>query len=344
MVFDFVISETYWFKQKVNEIDFVFLWCDGSDHNFIKQKNSRMRDLDQSWTQDNTGEIRYQQYDELRFALRSVYAFAPWFRYIYIVTNKQRPGWLKDHRKIKIIDHSEIIPSEFLPTFSSVCIEMFLDRIPGLAENFIYANDDMLLNKKLEPNDFFDKQGKPIVWLNRVTKILPVISDVEHQLQDDHDRSWYQTIRRAWFLFAKKNNLLVPCDSPAHSMDAYNIRILRSIVSKYPELLKANCNSFRTGQEISRVLYSYEMAYIHNCQLLFNNKPNFLNRMLSHLFNIKSYVVVRSNVNKLKRDIRLMNPQTFCINNLTDESSMAAIDFLNKKFPNSAPWERDNIC
>lgn len=63
----------------MNEIDFVFLWCDGSDPNFIKQKNSRMRDLDQSWTQDNTGEIRYQQYDELRFALRSVDAFAPWF-------------------------------------------------------------------------------------------------------------------------------------------------------------------------------------------------------------------------------------------------------------------------
>lgn len=320
-------------------IDFVYLWCDGSDPNFIYEKNFRLKNLNLQPSSDNVDELRYFQFNELKYSLRSIHTYAPWFRYIFIVTNKQRPAWLKDHEKIKIIDHAEIIPPEIYPTYSSICIEMYLDKIPGLAENFIYTNDDVLINRKLEPQDFFSKNGKPIVWLHKVSAITPRLSHIEHQLQDNLDTSWNQTIQRAWILFCKKNNTLVPLDSPAHSMDAYNLSMFKSIKEKYPEILQLNSSPIRTGHGVSRILFSYEMAHLHKCELHFNPKSNFINRLLFRLLPSDTYAVVRSNPSKLERDIRIMNPKTFCINNLTIKDSAKAVSLLEKMYPKPAPWE-----
>ena len=62
---------------------------------------------------ENIGDIRYVQFDELKYALRSVNQFAPWFHHIFVVTNNQRPKWLIDHPKISIVDHKDIIPKDF---------------------------------------------------------------------------------------------------------------------------------------------------------------------------------------------------------------------------------------
>ena len=37
----------------------------------------------------------------------------------------------------------QFIPNNFLPTFNSCTIEMFIGNIKGLSEYFIYGNDDM---------------------------------------------------------------------------------------------------------------------------------------------------------------------------------------------------------
>lgn len=320
-------------------IDFVYLWCDGSDPKFINEKKARLKNQTLQPSSDNIDELRYTQFNELKYSLRSIHTYAPWYRYIFIVTNNQRPAWLKNHDKIKIIDHKDIIPQEVYPTYSSICIEMYLDKIPGLSENFVYANDDILLNRKIEPQDFFSPDGKPIVWLHKVSQTLPRLIDVEHQLQDIQDTGWNQTVRRAWVLFCKKNNTLVPLESPAHSMDAYNLSMFRSTIEKYPEILQLNSSPIRTGHEVSRILFSYEMVHVYKCELRFNPKSNFINRLLTHLFPLDTYAVVRSNPSKLERDLKIMKPKTFCINNLTEKDSAKAITFLEKKFPHAAPWE-----
>ena len=46
---------------------------------------------------------------------------------------------------------------------------MYLDRIPGLSEQFIYSNDDIFLNRPLEEKDFFTEDGAPIVWMSKKT-------------------------------------------------------------------------------------------------------------------------------------------------------------------------------
>ena len=91
-----------------------------------------------------------------KYSLRSVEMYAPWIRKIFIVTDNQVPKWLDtSNPKIRIVDHKEILPEVSLPCFNSRLIEHFLYKIPGLSEHFLYANDDMFINRPVTPATFF---------------------------------------------------------------------------------------------------------------------------------------------------------------------------------------------
>lgn len=85
----------------------------------------------------------------------------PWVQTIYIVTDAQSPPWLSEqnHPKIKIIDHTEIIDKQYLPTFNSHVIEANLHKIPNLSEHFIYFNDDVFVARPLKAEHFFRANG-----------------------------------------------------------------------------------------------------------------------------------------------------------------------------------------
>ena len=83
-----------------------------------------------------------------RWWFRAVEKFAPWVNKIHFVTYGHLPKWLNiDNPKLNIAKHSDFIPQKYLPTFSSFPIEVNLHRIKGLAERFVYFNDDMFLLK-----------------------------------------------------------------------------------------------------------------------------------------------------------------------------------------------------
>jgi len=100
---------------------------------------------------------RFQDNEELRFSLRSVWKYAPWVRNIYIVTNGQIPSWLNlQHPRIHIVPHTSIFSNlTHLPTFSSPAIEANFHRIPGLSEHFLYLNDDVMFGREIAPSDFY---------------------------------------------------------------------------------------------------------------------------------------------------------------------------------------------
>ena len=75
-------------------------------------------------------------------------------RRIHLVTAGQVPDWLDtDHPMVNLVDHAQILPAEGLPTFNSHAIETSLHRIDGLAEHFVYFNDDFLLGRPVRPGD-----------------------------------------------------------------------------------------------------------------------------------------------------------------------------------------------
>ena len=107
---------------------------------------------------------------ELRYSLRSLDKFAPWFRGdIIIVQGDDRPpSWLNlSHPRVRIVKHGSFFkdPSH-LPTFNSDAIQVNLHRMAELGERFIYMNDDFFLGAPVKPTDWF-RDGKPVMYFEK---------------------------------------------------------------------------------------------------------------------------------------------------------------------------------
>jgi hypothetical protein len=139
------------------DIDFVITWVDGNDPNWRAEKQRFQL------TQDSDDrDIRYRDWNTLRYWFRAVENYAPWVNRVHFVTWGHIPAWLNvNNPKLHIVRHSDYIPSEYLPTFNSHPIELNLHRIPGLTEQFVYFNDDTFLNAPVKPTDFF-RNGIPV--------------------------------------------------------------------------------------------------------------------------------------------------------------------------------------
>jgi len=139
-------------------IDFVIAWVDGADPAW---RDERARWLakevrDPHLAKWNDGEQRFRDWGLLKYWFRGVEAFAPWVNRIHFVTCGHLPIWLDtSHPKLHIVRHEDFIPREYLPTFSSRCIDLNIHRIPGISERFVYFNDDMYLTAPARPTDFF---------------------------------------------------------------------------------------------------------------------------------------------------------------------------------------------
>ena len=141
----------------MDKIDFVVLWVDGNDPQWIAERAKYLPKEDKSASDP----IRFRDWDLMRYWFRGVEKFAPWVNNIYFVTWGHYPEWLNlEHPKLKIVKHTEYIPHEYLPIFNSNTIELNLHRIDELSEHFVLFNDNMFLTKAVQPKDFF-QNGLP---------------------------------------------------------------------------------------------------------------------------------------------------------------------------------------
>ncbi|GAB3601692.1 stealth family protein [Microbacterium tumbae] len=140
------------------DVDMVFTWVDGSSSEFQRQRAAQMAEYVVGEGDD--GSARYRHVNELRYALRSVHMYAPWVRRIFIATDSPRPDWLADHPKVTLVRSEEFFADpDALPTHNSHAVEAQLHRIDGLAEHFLYSNDDMFFARPVEPELFFSPAG-----------------------------------------------------------------------------------------------------------------------------------------------------------------------------------------
>lgn len=131
-------------------IDFIITWVDGNDPEWQAEKAKY------KGTGGDSRNSRYRDFDTLRYLFRSIETNAPFVNRVFLVTCGHLPSWLNtDSPKLVTVRHSDYIPEEFLPTFSSRTIDMNFHRIPQLSEHFVYFNDDMILTRKVDRDDFF---------------------------------------------------------------------------------------------------------------------------------------------------------------------------------------------
>lgn len=136
------------------EIDFVVTWVDMDDPKWkadFAKHSGKIDNLKNEMT-----EARFRDHGLLRYWFRGLEKFAPWVRKVHFVTCGQKPEWLNiDHPKLQLVNHSDYIPSQYLPVFNSTLIESYIHRIPDLAEHFVYFNDDFFIINHLTQERFF---------------------------------------------------------------------------------------------------------------------------------------------------------------------------------------------
>lgn len=157
------------------DIDVVVSWVDGNDPAWQKEKEMYQG----AKVSDANAVYRFRDWGLMKYWFRAIETFAPWVRTIHFVTWGHTPDFLKlDHPKLHIVRHEDYLPEDCLPTFSSSAIEMSIHKIEGLADHFIYFNDDVFLLRPVSRERFFRKglpiaegseqfqvpQGKMLVW------------------------------------------------------------------------------------------------------------------------------------------------------------------------------------
>lgn len=151
-------------RPRIDQVDFpidaVYTWVDGDDP-ALAAKRAHHRGEASDVTAHGAGASRYTSRDELKYSLRSLHAYAPFVRHIYIVTDGQTPDWLDTSAGgVTVVDHRDIFTdSDALPVFNSHAIETQLHHITGLSERYLYLNDDFFLGRPAAAEDFFYANG-----------------------------------------------------------------------------------------------------------------------------------------------------------------------------------------
>lgn len=158
----------------ITDIDVVFTWVDNSDPSWMVKFNKYSKENSEKLSIGATNPARYESHEELYYSVKSVLEKLPWVRTIYIVTDEQVPKWLPDlsetsKKKIKIVDHKDIIKKDYLPTFNSHVIEANIFKISGLSENFIYFNDDVFVGRRHPKSHFFKSNGLASIFISNKT-------------------------------------------------------------------------------------------------------------------------------------------------------------------------------
>lgn len=149
-------------------VDAVYLWVDDQDEAWAKKraKYAPTSNTDSS----SVSKSRFRQFGELAASIQMLAKHAPFIRNVHIVVDGQRPDLSSLPAKlpfnIVITNHSEFMPAEFLPTFSSRALTANLHRIAGLAEHFLYMNDDVFIAKPSSASDWFTSTGVRLRYTN----------------------------------------------------------------------------------------------------------------------------------------------------------------------------------
>lgn len=323
------------------KIDLVYLWVNGNDPEWLKKRDKYKYSLDTN-NKEACSECRYFENDELKFSLRSVEKFASWINRIFIVTDNQVPSWLDtSNPKITIVDHTEILPKEVLPTFNSTVIELGLANIPELSENFLYANDDTLIAKSVTLDFFFNKDEKPIVRLRK--RNLMYYKYLKKG--SDYAQIVYKSIKTIKRDFGKTYRF-----APHHNIDAYNKSTYKECLERYNEWVQTSIsNRFRTPYDIPRnivTLYSLANNSAILRQVDRNNRVNTFCEKVKCWFtrrfgyDSKHILINTKDYNKV---FRKCDPILFCMNdnhNASDEDRRRARKFLEDMFPQKSSFEK----
>jgi hypothetical protein len=309
------------------DIDVVFSWANGDDPVYLAERQRLMGHGDAERSDGDPA--RYRQIDELRFALRSVHAFAPWVRHIFVATDSPVPDWLdREHPKVTFVRSEEFFADpSVLPTFNSHAVESQLHRIPGLAEHFLYSNDDMFFGRPVTPAMFFSPGG-----ISRFIEATVRIGLGESSpIRTGHDNA--MRVNRALLKerFARTiTRHLEHCPTPMRRS------VLEELEREFPaDFARTGASRFRSADDISvtNSLYHYYALLTGRAVAQVGLSVSYVETTLG---------VSATHLRRLERGRR---HEMFCLNDGSEPEIDEAVriatvtSFLERYFPVPGPWE-----
>lgn len=310
------------------DIDMVFSWVDGNDPEFQKRRAERMKDVVVGEGDDS--EARFRQIDELKYALRSVYLFAPWVRRIFIVTDSPKPSWLADHPGVTFVRSEEFFTDPAaLPTHNSQAVESQLQHIPGLSEHFLYSNDDMFFGRPVQPGMFFSPGG--------ITKFIEASTRIGLG-DNDSDRSGFENSARVnrRLLMDRFDRLITR--HLEHAATPLRKSVLLELEQEFAEdFHRTQLSRFRSSTDISvtNSLYHYYAQMTARAVQQESAKVTYVD------------TTSRAGLDLLPGLLKRRSQDFFCLNDGSfpevpaDERQARVQDFLERYYGIPAPWEAE---
>jgi len=308
------------------DIDMVFSWVDGTDIEFQRARARRMQSYVVGEGDDH--EARFRQLDELRYALRSVHVFAPWVRRIFIVTDSPTPHWLAEQPKVTVVRSEDFfVDASVLPTHNSHAVESQLHHIPGIAEHFLYSNDDMFFGRPVTPDMFFSPGG--------VTKFVEATTRIGLGGTTPQRSGFENAARVNRGLLAERFGVTITRHLE-HCAAPLTRAVLLELEKEFPEdFARTAASRFRASTDVSvtNSLYHYYALLTGRAVIQEHAKVRYVDTTMRHGLVAMEKLLAKRNVDM------------FCLNDgsfpeISAEERAAAVGtFLENYFPIVAPWE-----
>lgn len=312
-------------------VDVVYTWVDGNDENHIAMRASANN---AGVHHTSTAPMRWRSHGELQQSIFSIQTFAPWVRYIFIVTSLgQRPDLLPS-KQVVIIDDQTLFEtagmSHHLPVFNSHAIEAHLHRIPGLADHFLYFCDDMFLGAPVVREDFFPAWNRSV---HIPGGVLP-----------RHDRQFNGTAEQqpGWFTARCNNSRVLDKEfgSSERQACAHQVRpLLKWIMAAMwahpewgPMLENTSAAKFRHNTDLEPVGLAAQIALSIGCAHTQTERPRVL----------RMYFALRDGRDPAPDFHRLLKnrPDVYCINDDLKHPTEQYLRQVRKMFQRSLPHHR----
>ncbi len=305
-------------------IDVVYTWVDGGDPQWRRRRDAALAKSRGEQPQPHPSaveESRFLDSGELRYSLRSVLRYASWVRRIHLVTDSQRPSWLRDDPRINLVDHRDLLGGS---RFNSHAIESALHRIPDLAEHYLYLNDDVFFGRLAYPGDFFAAPG--------ISRFFPSDLPLDPGPVQREDLPIMAAAKNGRDLMAAQFGLAVRTKI-RHTVHPQLRSVNEQIEAEHPgEIARTREARFRAGTDLS-LASSLHHWYAYALGRAAPALPNYL------------YVDLASPRlgHTLDALESLRRYDTFCLNQ--EQSAVSAEargelrTFLNRYLPTPAPWE-----
>ena len=289
-------------------IDYVFPYVSNSDPEWQKLFKSTKRDKYAAKNTWSEGDIRYRDFDTLKYFFRGLEKNMPWLNKVYMVvmSESQVPEWV-NRETVNIILHKDFIPDSNRPTFNCSEIEMFMPNLPNVSEYFIWGNDDMFFLKPQKVEDWF-RNGKPVYYLGYKT-FMPT------KAPGDWLRITAYNLNRNIFQLSL-------CTTCQHGPIPYRMSALKAFDKKYHDIMMKSCSHFRENFNLNQ--WAFADYQILN-GIAINEKKNIVSTEL--------------NKEKIKHD-ELWKNSVLCLNDAEGACYIDdAIKHFEQLFPNKSKYE-----